>query len=211
LTRKRIPVVPTGSKDPGSAGTVRVDPLVRRYNDLNASIAAMLPPTAVAYDTIRRVLPLMRAMQSLLSQRPKQHLGGIGFEALRMAGRILTTRAITSPDELPSWTLWLSTWASELDYSVRHLRRRILAEPPRKYFKECGWADSDHRRAVGVASLGIELALAVKAGRPTTNLVEEIFRLTKGCPLPDEEWQVRVPARRRPAKKGIDEGWDLVA
>jgi hypothetical protein len=87
----------------------------------------------------------------------------------------------------------------------------VLGETPRKYFKECAWSGSDHRRAVAVATAGFELALAVKAGRPSAELVEEIFRLMKGCPLPDEEWQERVPLRRRRAKKGIDEGWDLVA
>jgi hypothetical protein len=57
---------------------VWVDPHVRRYNDLNAAMAAMLPATATAYDTVSRSPEQIEAKRAIAAnlnrarqQRPK--------------------------------------------------------------------------------------------------------------------------------------------
>lgn len=203
---KRIPF----AKAPGTA-VARLDPNVRRYNAINAAICHLLPATARAYVTISELVPLFRLMQPILSQRPKWPTHEtVGFEVVRLAGIAVTTVPATNTSQLPGWTIWLASWARELDYSVRHLQRLIFNERPKqKYVSECGWNGSDHARAASVAILGLALARAIRAGVPTEPLVEEILKLADARRLPDPDWQIQSPRRRRPARKAVSEGVDI--
>jgi hypothetical protein len=53
-----------------SGEVVPVDPVVRQFNALNATIGGMVPAVAIAQDTLERVVPHVREMQKLLSKRP---------------------------------------------------------------------------------------------------------------------------------------------
>jgi hypothetical protein len=205
-SKRRIPFA-----KPAGTALARIDPNVRRYNEINAAICHLLPATARAYVTIRELLPLFRLMQPILSQRLKWPTHEtVGFEVVRLAGVSVAAVPAANTSELPSWSFWLATWARELDYSVRHLRRLIFDERPKeKYISECGWSGNDHTHAASVAILGLALAKAVRAGVETAALVEEILRLAERR-LPDPEWQIQSPGRRRrPARRTLDEGMDI--
>src|SRR5437867_12058709 len=128
-----------GRKPKPETGLVPVDAVVRRFNALNSAIVALVPAVAVANDTLNRVVPLLRQMQQLLSQRPCGT--GAGYRILyRQGGVVVAAMAATRPADLPTWSMWLSAYAAELNYSVRHLQRLIFAEPRKRTTKECGWS-----------------------------------------------------------------------
>jgi hypothetical protein len=112
-----------------NAGMVAVDPLVRRFNSLNATIGAMVPAVAIAQDTLQRVVPLLRQMQRVLSQRPRGARGS--YRMLhRIHGRILGATFIERSEDIPTWSNWLAAYALEIGYSARQLRRLMFNEPP---------------------------------------------------------------------------------
>jgi len=121
------PNVGTNVPSPIAAGLVPEDKLVRRYNQLNQEINHLVPEVARAYDALARSGPLLQELQALLSQRPKRP-PTIGFSILQH---------ISSKHELPTWSQWISRYAKRIDYSVRHIRRIILAEPRTKMVKQC--------------------------------------------------------------------------
>ena len=138
-------------KPSAESGLVPVD--VRRFNALNSAIVALMPAVAVANDTLNRVVPLLRQMQQLLSQRP-HGTGRPGYRILhRLRGIVVGATPATRAADLPSWSMWLQAYAIELNYSVRHLQRLIYAEPRKKTIKKCGWCQRpqsvDRRRRFG--------------------------------------------------------------
>ena len=139
---------PKGKSDPGtnvpSSGLAPRDQLVDAFNNLNHAIVSGLPEVARAYDTLHRHLPLLREMQALLSQRPKGVHGDRDFSMLhRVAGKtVRMAMTADSRDQLPSWTAWITAYATAIDYSLRHIKRMVLNEAPQKTTKECGWSKS---------------------------------------------------------------------
>jgi len=194
------------------AGLVPVDAVVREFNALNSAIVSLVPAVAVASDTLNRIVPLLQRMQQLLSQRPRAMGAGYGM-LYRVRGVVLCSTAATRPEDLPTWSTWLATYAAELNYSVRHLQRVIFNEPRQPTTKECGWSASDHNRLIAAAAAGLELALAIEAGVDTVALVARIHELMDGCEhLLDGPWEpVRIPKWRRRPRKVIREGLDFVA
>src|SRR5438132_3310987 len=89
--------------------------VVGQFNKLNALIVHGLPETARAYDTLQRHLPLLREMQALLSQRP----GNADFTMLYRLprGTLRFAKPAEGPDELPTWTQWITAYANAIDYS----------------------------------------------------------------------------------------------
>ena len=110
------------AKESAVNGLASVDPAVRKFNALNSAITSLLPTFAVAYDTVARVVPLLRQMQRLLSQRPHGGKTGADYKMLqRMAGVVAGPTHATRPEDLPTWSTWLASYAREINYSVRHL------------------------------------------------------------------------------------------
>ena len=203
----------SASKPKPETGLVPVDAVVRRFNALNSAIVALVPAVAVANDTLDRVVPLLRQMQQLLSQRP-HGTGRPGYRILhRLRGIVVGATPATRAADLPSWSMWLQAYAIELNYSVRHLQRLIYAEPRKKTIKKCGWSASDHNRLIAAAGLALELAGAIEAGVDTVALVAKVHAMLDGCEdLLDGPWEpVRIPGRRRRPRKVVHEGLDLVA
>lgn len=191
-----------------------VDPVVRRFNSLNATIGTMVPAVAIAQDTLLRVVPLLSQMQRFLSQRPRG-ARGIFRMLHRTRGRIVGVNFIERSEDIPTWSLWLEAYGLEIGYSARQLRRLIFNEPPAlRYRKECGWSQSDHERLRAAASLALELTVAVESGFETFVLRAEIHSLLDGCEVLDSEWEpekVQVRRRRRSARRVTGESSDLVA
>lgn len=195
------------------ARMVPVDAVVTRFNALNASIVAFVPAVAVAADTLNRVVPLLREMQQLLSQRPYE-TGRAGYRILRrMRGIVACSTAVTRSEELPSWSVWLASYAHELHYSVRHLQRLIFAEPRKKTVKACAWSASDHIRLIAAAGLALDLAQAIEAGVDPMPVVARVHEMLDGCDdLLEGPWEpVRITARRRRPLKVVREGLGFVA
>ncbi len=145
-------------------------------------------------------------MQALLSQRPGKISGNANFTLLRRAGRGKSRQAttVTKPDQLPTWSQWVACYATEISYSVRHIRRLILNEPRKKTVKECGWSISDHHSLIRAATCASDLVAAMEHGADTTALVREIQSIMNDVPsdLLDREYEPKkVEAPRRPARK----------
>jgi hypothetical protein len=180
------------------------DPLVQRFNELNRTVALSIPAVAIAYDTLERVLPLLREMQALLSRRP--HCASGEYKMLdRKGARVLGARFVEDKANLPSWTVWLGEFSAEIGYSVRHLRRLILNEPRRKTVKECGWSPSAHEQMLEIALKARELvrAVAVGAGGEIYRIAGELDQqLDASQELLEEDWQKDVEVgRKRKAQK----------
>jgi hypothetical protein len=141
------------------------DALVRRFNQLNQAIVAGIPETARAYDILARHLPLLREMQSLLSQRPKNATGA-DFTMLNRQMEKTTSfvMPVSNRAQLPTWTEWLKAYAGAIDYSVRHIRRLVMGEEQQKAVKECGWSQSDHNQLFRAATAAFDLANAIEVG-----------------------------------------------
>jgi hypothetical protein len=189
-----------------SSGLVPRDEVVVRFNELNSLIVHGLPEVARSYDTLHRHLPLLREMQGVLSQRPKGAHGDGDFSMLHsMAGktvRMATTAA--SRDQLPTWTKWITAYAMAIDYSVRHIKRRVLNEAPKKTTKECAWSKSDHNRLIAAATAGHDLVNAIEAGADTVALCREIKNIMRSIPedVIDQEWEpTRRVVRKKPARR----------
>jgi hypothetical protein len=202
---------PRRVKESAVNGVVPVDPAVKKFNALNSTITSLLPAFAVAVDTVNRVVPLLRQMQRLLSQRPHGGRTGADYKMLqRLAGVVAGPTHATRPEDLPTWSTWLASYAREINYSVRHLQRLVLNEPRQKYTKECGWSRSDHTRLRAAAGLGLELARAIEAGVDTTALVAEIHRTMDSCEqLLTQEHEVQVRLRKRRPRQVTAESLDL--
>ena len=201
----------SASKPKPEAGLVPVDAVVRRFNALNSAIVALVPAVAVANDTLNRVVPLLRQMQQLLSQRP-HGTGRPGYRILhRLRGIVVGATPATRAADLPSWSMWLQAYAIELNYSVRHLQRLIYAEPRKKTIKKCGWSASDHNRLIAAAGLALELAGAIEAGVDTVALVAKVHEMLDGSEdLLDERsgHYCRLSRRPDPAECAVAcRGW----
>jgi len=196
----------SGKRTAASGAIVPADRLVQRYNELNRSITLMVPAVAVAYDTLARALPLLKEMQQVLSQRPHGTPTAGEFKVLdRRGARILGARLVENSQNLPTWSLWLASFAVEVGYSVRHLRRLILDEPRRRTTKQCGWSRSDHERLLEIAATARQLVRAVASGeggeiyRAAGELNEQ---LDASQELMESDWEVDVRVgRKRAARK----------
>jgi hypothetical protein len=192
------------------------DDLVTQFNRLNALIVHGVPEMARAYDSVERHLPLLREMQSVLSQRPMTPAGPFTMMGrVRLLGLFdATVRVpiqVRSRRELPTWSQWLEAYAFAIDYSVRHIRRKMKKEPRRaKTVKECGWAKSDHNNLIRAATLGIDLVSAIEHGADTAMLVREFHEIMDR--VPEDVYQKTyednaVTLRRRPMQSGT---WEEV-
>jgi hypothetical protein len=164
------------TRQPKPKTTVEITPIdrqVKRFNEINSTLASLVPAVAVATDTISRALPLLQEMQQLLSQRPRRG----GPPMLCAAHRVIRAQPATCQEDLPSWGVWIGGYAASIGYSVRHLRRLILAEPPRKYRQKCGWTAKQHHRSQEGNWLLASLIRAIKAGTDTTALVADAEQL----------------------------------
>jgi hypothetical protein len=145
-------------------------------NELNRQIVHSLPEVARAYATLHAHVPLLREMQSLLSQRPAGSGGGREFTVLQATmgktSRMATQAA--SCHDLPTWSHWLQQYARAIDYSVRHIQRLVLGEEKKKTTKQCGWAVSDHNNLIRAATLAFDLVAAIEAGADTFGLLQEV-------------------------------------
>jgi hypothetical protein len=181
------------------------DAMVTRYNELNQAIIHGLPELARAYDTLARHLPLLRRMQVLLSQRPKQ-APAVPFSMLQqvMGKTVRVATPVGSSYQIPTWSQWIAAYAKAIDYSVRHIRRLVMNEAPHsKTIKRCGWSVSDHNRLIRAATASFDLVTAIEHGADTTALVQEIREIMNSTP--EDIWEkpyepTRSPARRRRAR-----------
>jgi hypothetical protein len=211
MTSKGQPTSPAAGKtnsatNVASSGLAHIDPTVRRFNSLNAQIVHEVPDIARANDVLKRHLPLLRQMQSLLSQRPMQGRDGPSDFTMLFRARGKAVRVgmpLRSPEQLPTWSFWLARYAEALDYSVRHIQRKISNKPAIRTVEECGWSRADHNNLLRAALLSLELTKAIEAGADTVALTREVHKLLDGVP---ENWfvngyePVRVLRRKRPAK-----------
>jgi len=154
---------------------------VERFNKLNSTLTLGIPHFAHAYDTLIRHLPLLKQMQSLLSQRPRASSPeGEKFRFRRNVNdATLHAAVVTRAEQLPTWQWWIKEYANAIDYSVRHIRRLIMHEPRMKSIKECGWSVSDHNHLLRAATLTEDLVNALEANADTTALIaeaKELFR-----------------------------------
>jgi hypothetical protein len=212
MTSKAQPAGSAGQRNLGtnvpSSGLAHIDRIVQRFNALNAQIVHGLPDMARACDVLERHLPLLREMQSLLSQRPMQgqrHGCGDFTMLFRMARKkaVRVAMVLRTREQLPTWSFWIKQYAEAIDYSVRHIRRKMANEPRTKTVKECGWSIAQHNSLLRAAYLSFELTKAIEAGADTVALTREIHKIMDGIP---EDWfingyePVRVLRRTRPAK-----------
>jgi hypothetical protein len=176
------------------------DAMVTRFNELNQAIVHGLPELARAYDALARHVPLLRQMQALLSQRPKQ-APIVPFSMLQqvMGKTVRVATPVGSRYELPTWSHWVSEYARAIDYSVRHIRRLVMNEPPHgKMVKECGWSVSDHNHLIRAATLAFDLVSAIEAGADTAALVQEVKEIMDNAPELDKAYEPkRIAAPRR--------------
>jgi hypothetical protein len=188
-----------------SSALTESDKLVQRFNDLNAAVVSGLPEMARAYEVLYRHIPMLREMQALLSQRPAGK-GSPLFTMLEKDGK--KTKRVAIPvgnqAQLPTWTQWLTAYARAIDYSVRHIRRLVLDEGPKKIIKECGWSKLDHDRLIAAATAGYDLVNAIEAGADTAAICEEIKGIMKGIPddLIENEWTpcIKPIQKKRPQR-----------
>jgi hypothetical protein len=182
------------------------NPLLQRYNEINKSITLLVPAVAVAQDTLEKVLPLMEEMQKLLSRRPKGQPSG-EFRMLRRKGkRIVGSELIEDVNALPTWSVWLASFALEVGYSVRHLQRWIHHEPKHRTHKECGWSKWAHERALEIMMKSRELvrAHATGEGGEIYRICGELERLLDASQeLVDEDWQTDVRVGRKHASRKV--------
>lgn len=181
------------------------DPVVRRFNELSATISHELPAMARAYDTLHQHLPMLREMQALLSQRPKGACS-TGFALLqKFAGKtVCAATPVGSRQELPTWTQWLQAYARALDYSVRQIRRLVMDEPRGKTVKQCGWPKVVHNNLIRAATAGYDLVVAIEAGADTIALCREIKSIMESVPedILDHEYEPkRIPVPKRRARR----------
>jgi hypothetical protein len=192
------PNAEVGTNVPSQA-LVPCDHLIKRYNELNKLIVHGLPEIARAYDALARHLPLLRQMQALLSQRPKQILGGRAeFTMLhRVMGKTVRMETpATHRNELPTWSQWITAYAQAIDYSVRHIRRLMMGEPRTKMVKECGWSRADHNHFIRAATLAFDLVNAIEHRADTVALIAEVKEIMNRVPedMLDKPYE---PRRRR--------------
>lgn len=163
------------------SGVVPADKLVARYNALNRQIVHGLPELARAYVTLHAHLPLLREMQTILSQRPAGSAGGSDFTILQraMGKTVRIAMPAATRYDLPTWTYWLQQYARAIDYSVRHIRRLVMGEAKQKIVKECGWSVSDHNNLIRAVTAAFDLVNAIDAGADTFVLVEELRNLMR--------------------------------
>lgn len=201
------------NQEPGtfvpSSHPAEIDKLVARFNELNRTIVSGLPEMARAYDTLHRHLPLLREMQSLLSQRPKGLHGSGDFTLLqRVAGKtVRMALPIEARKQLPSWTGWLVAYSQAIDYSVRQIRRLVLGEQRPKVLKKCPWSRGQHERVLDAAVAGFELVSAIEAGVDTTGLCDRIKKIMVSIPrdmLDSEYEETRRRVRKRPPRHGTE-------
>jgi hypothetical protein len=193
------------------AGLTPVDAAVKKYNCLNSAIVLSVPAFAVAYDTLERLIPMLRTMQNLLSQRPHGKSGDCRILD-RVGGAVIGAIPVTRSEDLPTWSAWITAFGRQVGYSRRHLQRLILNEPRKKFVKECGLSKSDHDRLFAAAALLRELTLAGDNGVDTVALPAEAHTLMGGIDhlrLDEGYAPVRVSLRRRRPRKVTTEGIDL--
>ncbi len=194
-----------------SPGLIPVDAVVKRYNQLNEQIVHGLAEIARARDALHRRLPMLREMQSLLSQRPLQPRGcRTTFTMLhRVMGKtVRVAPTATRRDELPTWSEWIAAYAQAIDYSVRHIRRLMMNEPRTKTVKHCGWSVTDHNNLIRAATLAFDLVNAIEHGADTVALVREVHELMDGVPedILDKPYEpMRVTRRARLATRDEEE------